>query len=69
MQTKYQRVLIHICIKGEVETGLSPPVKYFTDRSKQAGLNLTLSETPKTGFLASRPNYRPVVLALLSVYL
>ena len=30
-------VLVHIRIKGEVgagETGLSPPVKYFTDRSK-----------------------------------
>ena len=32
MQTKYLCVLIHIWIKGE--TGLSPPVKYFTDRSK-----------------------------------
>ena len=30
-------VLVHIRIKGEVlrrKTGLSPPVKYFTDRSK-----------------------------------
>ena len=30
-------VLVHIKIKGEVlrcKTGLSPPVKYFTDRSK-----------------------------------
>ena len=37
MQTKYLCVLIHIWIKGEVgavKTGLSPPVKYFTDRSK-----------------------------------
>ena len=25
--------------------------------AEQAGLNLTSSETPKTGFLASRPNY------------
>ena len=32
MQTKYLCVLIHIWIKGEVD--LSPPVKYFTDRSK-----------------------------------
>ena len=37
MQTKYQCVLIHILIKGEVgavKPGLSPPVKYFTDHSK-----------------------------------
>ena len=34
MQTKYLCVLIHIWIKGEVGAGLSPPVKYFTDRSK-----------------------------------
>ena len=35
MQTKNLCVLIHILIKGEVgSTGLSPPVKYFTDRSK-----------------------------------
>ena len=37
MQTKYLCVLIHIWIKvevGAVKTGLSPPVKYFTDRSK-----------------------------------
>ena len=32
MQTKYLCALIQIWIKGEV--GLSPPVKYFTDRSK-----------------------------------
>ena len=25
---------------------------------KSDGLNLTLSETPQTGFLASRPNYK-----------
>ena len=37
MQTKYLCVLIHIWNKvevGAVKTGLSPPVKYFTDRSK-----------------------------------
>ena len=37
MQTKNLSVLIHIWIKGEVgadKTSLSPPVKYFTDRSK-----------------------------------
>ena len=37
MQTKYLCVLIHILIKGvgwRRETGLSPPVKYSTDRSK-----------------------------------
>ena len=37
MQTKYLCVLIHILIKGEVgvvKNGLSPPVKYFNDRSK-----------------------------------
>ena len=37
MQTKYLLVLIHIWIKGEVgavKTSLSPPVKYFTERSK-----------------------------------
>ena len=36
MQTKYLSVLIHIKIKGGLarrKTGLSPPVKYFTDRS------------------------------------
>ena len=36
MQTKYLCVLIHIRIKGEVGAvkPVSPPVKYFTDRSK-----------------------------------
>ena len=36
MQTKYLCVLIHIRINGGLAllTGLSPPVKYFTDRSK-----------------------------------
>ena len=37
MQTSYLCVLIHIRIKGEVgavETGLSPPLNYFTDRTK-----------------------------------
>ena len=36
MQTKYLCVLIHILIKDEVGAVnlLSPPIKYFTDRSK-----------------------------------
>ena len=36
MQNKYLCVLIHILIKGEVGAvkPVSPPVKYFTDRSK-----------------------------------
>ena len=37
MQIKYLCVLIHIWIKGKVgavKTSFSPPVKYFTDRSK-----------------------------------
>ena len=34
MQTKHLCVLINIWTKGEVETSLSPPVKYFTDRFK-----------------------------------
>ena len=37
MQTKHLCVLIHIWTNGKLmhrETGLSPPVKYFTDCSK-----------------------------------
>ena len=39
MQNKYLCVLVHIWTKGggdgaRSETGLTPPVKYFTDRSK-----------------------------------
>ena len=30
---------------------------WLVSEAEQAGLNLTLSETPKTGFVASRPNY------------
>ena len=30
---------------------------YLVSVAEQAGLNLTFSETPKTGFLATRPNY------------
>ena len=29
--------------------------------TEETGLNITLSETPKTGFLAMRPIYRPEI--------
>ena len=38
MQTTYLFVLIHIVLRVRLalrKTGLSPPVKYFTDRSKE----------------------------------
>ena len=35
MQTKHVCILIHILTKGEVGTGLSPPVNIFTDCSKK----------------------------------
>ena len=41
MQTKYLCVLIHIWTKGEIGaplTSISPPVKYFTHRSKAVHL-------------------------------
>ena len=41
MQTKHLCVLIHIWTKGR-ETGLSPPVKYFTDRSMEVLLLWTI---------------------------
>ena len=57
-QPVHQRSLIStfvICLLKSIISKIVTSEISISSVAEQAGLNLTLSETPKTGFLASRP--------------
>ena len=53
---------VFIFLEGTISELASSEISIFklVSVAAQAGLNLTLSETPMTGFLATRPKYDPV---------